>query len=51
MNDTIIEFLKKSFFSNSGVKSLKPELERLLYEGKITSYKAAIELIDKYHLR
>lgn len=51
MNDTILEFLKNTFYKNSGVRSLKPELERLLYEGKITSYKAAVELIDKFHSR
>lgn len=48
MKDTIIEYLNTSFYSNKAVKSMIPRLEQQLYEGKITSYKAAIQLIDKY---
>ncbi|MCX6333923.1 MAG: methylmalonyl Co-A mutase-associated GTPase MeaB [Bacteroidia bacterium] len=48
MDDTILEYLKNSFRNNDKVKSMRPSLEKLLYEGKITSYKAAISLIDNY---
>ena len=48
MNDTIIEYLTNSFYGNKVVKSLKPLLEEQLSEGRITSYMAAIKLIDKY---
>jgi LAO/AO transport system kinase len=48
MNDTIIEFLNNSFYNNEDIKHMKPLLEQQLYEGKITSYKAAFSLIDKY---
>ena len=48
MNDTINEYLKNSFMSHEDIRLLKPELEKQLYEGTITSYKAAIMLLDKY---
>jgi hypothetical protein len=48
MNRTIIEFLNKSFYNDDDVKLLIPVLERQLYEGTITSYRAALSLIDKY---
>jgi len=48
MNDTIIEYLNNSFYSNEEIKLLRPALEQQLYEGKITSYKAAFALIEKY---
>ena len=48
MNDTIIEYLNNSFYGNNEIKLLKPLLEQQLYEGKITSFKAAFMLIDKY---
>ena len=49
MHDAINEFLTYSFYKNKDVIKLKPALERQLYEGKITSFKAAQKLIDKYH--
>jgi len=49
MHDTINEYLTCSFYSNRDVIHLKPILEQQLYDGKITSYKAAQNLIDKYH--
>lgn len=48
MNNTITEYLKYRFYNHDEIKVLKPELEGLLYEGKITSYKAASLLLDKY---
>jgi LAO/AO transport system kinase len=48
MNDTILEYLKNTFYNNDDIKSLRPELEKKLYEGSITSYKAAKILLDKY---
>jgi len=51
MNNTIIECLNNSFYNSEEVKILIPELERQLFEGSITSYKAANILLDKYFSR
>ncbi len=51
MKDTISEFLNNSFYCNKDIKGMIPEIENLLYEGKITSYKAALRLMNKYHCR
>jgi LAO/AO transport system kinase len=48
MNNTIVEYLNNSFYNQEDVKLLRPELERQLYEGSITSYKAAVILLNKY---
>ena len=48
MHDTVLEFLNDSFYNHEEVKSLKPLLEQQLYEGRITSYKAALRLIESY---
>lgn len=48
MNDTILESLRYSFFNNKEIKKMIPELERQLYDGTITSYKAALKMLDKY---
>jgi len=48
MHNTIIEYLNNSFYNNKDVKLLVPEIERQLHIGAITSYKAAIMLLDKY---
>ncbi len=48
MHDTISEYLNNSFYNDEKVKLLRPELERQLYQGTITSYKAALRLLDKY---
>lgn len=48
MHDTILEYLNNSFYVNDGVRSLVPEMERQLHKGTITSYKAALKLLDKY---
>jgi LAO/AO transport system kinase len=51
MDDTISEFLNNSFYGNEEVKSHRSELERRLYNGTITSYKAAMELLKIYSKR
>jgi LAO/AO transport system kinase len=48
MHNTITEYLYNSFYNQDEVKSLVPEMERQLHDGTITSYKAAIKLLDKY---
>lgn len=48
MHDTISDYLNNSFYSNADVNSFLPELEKELYNGTITSYKAASELLNKY---
>lgn len=48
MHDSISEYLNNSFYSSREVKTMLPLIEKELYEGKITSYKAALSLIDKY---
>jgi LAO/AO transport system kinase len=48
MNDTISEYLNNSFQNNEVVKSIRPRIEHLLEKGRITSYRAALYLIDKY---
>jgi len=48
MHNTIIDSLKNSFYADSEVKTMLPEIERQLHEGTVTSYKAAIKLLDKY---
>lgn len=49
MHDTIAEYLADSFYKNKDVIQMKENLEQQLYEGKITSFKAALSLIDKYN--
>jgi LAO/AO transport system kinase len=51
MHDTVLEYLNSSFYNNKEVKKLLPEIERQLNEGTITSYKAALILLDKYFKR
>ena len=48
MHNTILEYLNSSFYNQKEVKLLVPEIERQLHEGTITSYRAAILLLDKY---
>jgi LAO/AO transport system kinase len=48
MHNTIVEYLNNSFYNNEDVKLLWPGLEQQLNEGSITSYKAALKLLDKY---
>jgi hypothetical protein len=48
MHNTIVDSLNNSFYADSEVKAMLPEIERQLNEGTVTSYKAAIKLLDKY---
>ncbi len=49
MHDTITEYLTNSFYKNKDVIQMRTYLEQQLYQGKMTSYKAARNLIDKYN--
>jgi LAO/AO transport system kinase len=51
MHNMIVEYLNTSFYNNDKVKMIRPELEKQLSEGRITSYKAALSLLDKYNER
>ena len=51
MHNTIIEYLNNSFYNDGKIRSLIPEFERQLHDGTITSYKAAVKLLDKYFKR
>jgi LAO/AO transport system kinase len=51
MHHTIVDYLNSSFYNHDEVKALLPEMERQLYDGSITSYNAAIKLLDKYFKR
>jgi LAO/AO transport system kinase len=44
----ISEQLKSSLYSNEDILMILPGLERRLYKGNITSYKAASVVLDKY---
>jgi LAO/AO transport system kinase len=48
MDSAILEYLNKAFYNHKEVKLLRPLLEKQLYEGRITSYKAAANLLEKY---
>lgn len=49
MDNTIKECLLKSFYSDKNVSNARKEIEKLLLDGSITSYKAAFSLLDKYN--
>jgi LAO/AO transport system kinase len=51
MHNTIIEYLNNSFYNNDEVKAMVPMIEQQLYNGTITSYKAALNLLEKYFNR
>ena len=51
MDQTIVEYLNNSFYNQEEIKRLRPGLEKQLFEGSITSYKAAVILLDKYFKR
>lgn len=48
MDRTISEFLLNSFNNDDEVRKLRPDLEKRLTDGNITSYKAALKLLDNY---
>jgi LAO/AO transport system kinase len=51
MHNTILEYLNNSFYNQEEVKLQLPEIEKQLNEGMITSYGAAIKLLNKYFER
>jgi len=48
MHHTILEYLNNSFYNYNEVKKLVPSIEKQLQEGTISSYNAALKLLDKY---
>jgi LAO/AO transport system kinase len=48
MDDTIIENLKNSFYNSEEIKNMRPGIEMQLKEGGITSYTAALNMLNKY---
>lgn len=48
MHDAITERLYDSFYNRKDIKLIRPVIEKQLFEGTITSYKAARILLDKY---
>jgi len=51
MHTTIMESLRTSFYSSEEVKIIQSEIENQLSAGTITSYQAAVRLLDKYFER
>ena len=51
MDSMIIDNLNNAFYNHEEVKRLRLEIEHQLYEGKMTSYMAAVKLLDKYFKR
>jgi LAO/AO transport system kinase len=49
MHNTISEFLVNSFYNEEDVKAFRPFIEKQLTDGTITSYNAALRLLDKYY--
>lgn len=48
MHNTIIEQLKNSFYNDEDIKGMSKTLEQQLRKGTITSYKAALDMLNKY---
>jgi len=48
MYESINESLKNMFYENTVIEKLLPEYEDSVLEGKIESFTAATELIEKY---
>lgn len=51
MDNMIIDFLNSAFYNHEEIRQIRPEIEQQLYDGKITSYKAAVKLLEKYFKR
>ncbi len=49
MTETINEELLNNFYRNEGIKKALAEYEKMVLTGKISSYRAAKELLDKYY--
>jgi LAO/AO transport system kinase len=48
MHNNITEYLRNSFYNHDDVKDMLPAFEKQLHEGTITSYKAAMKILEKY---
>jgi LAO/AO transport system kinase len=48
MHDAIIENLKDLFYNSEEIRKIRPEIEKQLREGSLTSYKAAQSMLNKY---
>ena len=48
MYESINESLKNMFYENQSIEKLLPEYEEAVLEGKLESFSAAAELIEKY---
>ena len=48
MYDAVSDYLRDSFYNDKIINTLIQTIEKQLYDGKITPYKAAAILIDKY---
>jgi len=48
LHGVISEQLTRSFYNSDEIKMMLPRLEHRLYEGAVTSYKAAALMLDKY---
>lgn len=48
MHDTIVENLTSSFYNNEEIKQMSSIFESQLRDGSITSYKAALNMLNKY---
>jgi LAO/AO transport system kinase len=48
MHDTILDTLKGSFYNSAEIKRILPEIEDQLNKGSITSYKAALNMLNTY---
>jgi len=48
MHETIMDCLKSSFYNDEAISALRPDLEKQLQDGVITSYTAACRLLNKY---
>jgi LAO/AO transport system kinase len=48
MHDSILDYLRNSFYNDEEIKKLRPEIEARVLEGSITSYKAAWKLLNNY---
>jgi LAO/AO transport system kinase len=49
MHDIIRENLENSFYNSEEIKKTSQEIEKQLREGTITSYKAALNMLNKYY--
>ena len=51
MHNTVMESLRSSFYNHEEIKLIQTDIEKQLTDGHITSYQAAVRLLDKYFKR